>query len=459
MKITFSNLGTIKRTTLDLAPLTVIIGPNNSGKTYVAYATYGLFPHDADSWTIRGALPTRSLRADPLRIPIDKRFNDTIARTVDARAQRLREGLDTFFQDSSGKLFSTTTLALNIEPTEIRAAVKHAVERWEDPSSISLEDDVVQIVDTHRGGMTAYPNWYNFVDAVLRELLPNPLLLPAERNAFIITYKMLANRRYKLLKDAQREIFAKRSVTRRQIDLLREQGEVRYPRPVEDFLDFLTDVELSARPPARGKGPFQALADEIEQKIQRGNKTRFKQTRLGGQEIKVDVKRGLSIDLYNASSSIKQLAPLLLYLRFRAAPNDFLIIDEPEMGLHPESQARLLEALAILVSLGVRVLVTTHSPYIMAHLNNLAHGDVEHPRRLKAQAPELYLGDERAFLPMAKISAYEMRDGELRSLKDPDYGVRWDTLSDVSVDLQQKFFAIDEKGSREKRNRGRGEEE
>jgi hypothetical protein len=278
-------------------------------------------------------------------------------------------------------------------------------------------------------------------------LLPSPLLLPAERNAFIITYKMLANRRYKILKDAQRELFTKRSITKRQLDLLREQGEVRYPRPVEDFLDFLTDVELSSGPLPSDKNPFQMLADAVEQKIQHGNKTRFRQTRFGGQEIKVDVKRSLSIDLYNASSSIKQLASFLLYLRYRAAPNDFLIIDEPEMGLHPESQARVLEALAILVNLGVRVLVTTHSPYIMAHLNNLVHGDVEHHKRLKAQAPVLYLGDERAFLSMDRISAYEMVDGELRSLKDPEYGVRWDTLSDVSVELQQKFFAIDEKES------------
>lgn len=38
MKITFSNLGAIKKTTLDLRPLTVIIGPNNSNKTYIAYS-------------------------------------------------------------------------------------------------------------------------------------------------------------------------------------------------------------------------------------------------------------------------------------------------------------------------------------------------------------------------------------------------------------------------------------
>jgi hypothetical protein len=337
---------------------------------------------------------------------------------------------------------------LDVEPAEVRALVKTAIECSPRAEQISPDGETISIPWSKTGRLTVETYLRAFMRRLARELLPKPLLLPAERNAFIITYKMLANRRYKLLKDAQREIFARRNVTKRQLDLLREQGEVRYPRPVEDFLDFLTDVELSAGPLPRDKSPFQALADAIEQKIQRGNRTRFKPTRLGGQEIMVDVKRGLSIDLYNASSSIKQLTPLLLYLRFRAAPNDFLIIDEPEMGLHPESQARVIEALAILVNLGVRVLVTTHSPYIMAHLNNLVHGDFEHPRRLKAQAPALYLGDERAFLPMSKISAYEMQGGELRSLKDPDYGVRWDTLSDVSVELQQKFFAIDMKGSK-----------
>ncbi|MBD2138501.1 AAA family ATPase [Anabaena sp. FACHB-1237] len=43
MKIQFSNLGSIKETELDLRPLTVIIGPNNSNKTYIAYSTYALW--------------------------------------------------------------------------------------------------------------------------------------------------------------------------------------------------------------------------------------------------------------------------------------------------------------------------------------------------------------------------------------------------------------------------------
>ncbi|MFM7478833.1 MAG: AAA family ATPase, partial [Microcystis aeruginosa] len=275
------------------------------------------------------------------------------------------------------------------------------------------------------------------------------LPLPAERNVFINTYKMLANRRYKLLKENQRELLMQRRINQdRQLELLKEQGDIRYPQPVEDFLDFLTDIELENKPDpiAKNKNDFQKLADQIEKYIQNNNKTIFKKTKIGGREIKVSVKRSLEIDLYNASSSIKQLAPLLLYLRYRAKSGDFLVIDEPEMNLHPESQVKLLESLAILVNLGVRILLTTHSPYLMAHLNNIVNGNHQNPELLAEQAKLLYLQDSRAFLKMEQVSAYEMKNNQLLSLHDPEYGIRWDTLSDVSVDIQQKFFAIYEAG-------------
>ena len=186
---------------------------------------------------------------------------------------------------------------------------------------------------------------------------------------------MLENRRYKLLKDRDRALFSNRRNMnkQRQLELLKEQGDIHYPQPVEDFLDFLSDVELEnkSEPESDHKNEFQKLADQIEEHIQNKNKTKFKETKFGGREIKIAVKRGLEIDLYNASSSIKQLAPLLLYLRYRAKAGDFLVIDEPEMNLHPESQVKLLEALAILVNLGVRVLLTTHSPYLIPHFSQI----------------------------------------------------------------------------------------
>jgi predicted ATP-dependent endonuclease of OLD family len=286
--------------------------------------------------------------------------------------------------------------------------------------------------------------------SVKQVLFSNVFPFPAERNAFINIYKILETKRYRILKQKERELWL--ATNQEGFDLIKQSKDIRYPQPVEDFLDFLSDINLEDEEEidkiysTSSKNEFQKLADVIENQLQNKNQTILKSTPLGGKEIKVLVKTDLEIDLYNASSSIKQLAPLLLYLRFRASKGDFLVIDEPEMNLHPESQAKLLESLSILVNLGVRILLTTHSPYVMAHLNNLVNGNHENPEILKRQSSSLYLQDERAFLPIDKVSAYEMKDNKLVSLNDPDYGIRWDTLSDVAVDIQQKFFQIYQAG-------------
>lgn len=475
MNIRFCNLGRIKETELDLKPLTIIIGPNNTNKTYIAYSVYGLwqsmehFPRSRSVQFQNENNGSLSVKVETLR----RNFTAGIKKSVD----NFTEELESFFQDSSGSLFSDTHYEVGIPPEEFDAALQSMLGEVigiREKYRISIEKDLLvlsplitsvneskDLTEETRVRRDSSLDVGFMLDLALRQqLVSHPYLLPAERNAFVITYKVLANRRLKLMLDAQRRLFSSRQSSKRQLDLLREAGEVRYPQPVEDFLEFLFEVEseiiptpnkeietVSRQRPGRRR-PAQRklgeLANDIEQNIQNGNRINFRPTALGGQEIMVDVGNGLNIDLYNASSSTKQLAPLLLYLRYRAAKRDLLIIDEPEMNLHPESQAKLLEVLAMLVNAGVYVLLTTHSPYLMSHLNNLAQSEETTATARRRQSKSLYLGNPASLLHMDQISAYEMRDAQLHSLKDPDYGIRWDTLSDVSTELQQKFFNIHE---------------
>ena len=477
MKIKFSNLGSIQETELDLRPLTVIIGPNNSGKTYIAYSIYGLWQRVRRTLNMyKGQLDFKQENQGGWSLQIDNNLLDFFVRDAEEMAKSFQgSSLESFFQDSSHKLFSKTLFSIIISRQEVEDAInlltqqesffleifhlsygisiKIKISRQNNTlffktqsqnQENNINENKILIEDFHQ---TNTPEIY-FIDVIKQIIFSNKIFaFPAERNAFINTYKMLANRRYQLLKQTQRELLSISS-SERQLDLLKEQGDIRYPQPVEDFLDFLSEIELQEIPKTNSsnKNEFQKLADEIEKQLQNKNKTNLKSTKLGGKEIKVLVKKGLEIDIYNASSSIKQLAPLLLYLRYRASKGDFLVIDEPEMNLHPESQAKLLEALSILVNLGVRILLTTHSPYVMAHLENLVNGNHNNPELLKRQCSYLYLQDERAFLPIDQVSAYEMKDNKLVSLHDPDSGIKWDTLSDVSVDIQQKFFQIYEAG-------------
>jgi len=462
MKIRFSNLGTIRETELDLRPLTVIIGPNNSSKTYLAYSVYGLL---REMKTVGDEVfeRLRSVRVDRERGYFrwsTRRLENAFRAHVESSCRTFESALGGFFQDSSGKLFRQTKFQCDFDALEVRALA------GTDSLDVDLDIDSKEYLFVAGVGdmKKLWPGLYGqevseiqyklslaeatiILERLMRGerfgLIPDPVILPAERNALIITYKILSNRRFKLLRDAarSRKIGARGGAALQ--EALREQGEIRYPLPVEDFLDFLADVELPATHAARApNAAFVKLAEMVEASIQSGNRLELVPTVLGGNELRVGVGEGLSIDLYNASSSIKQLSALILYLRYKAAPGQLLIIDEPEMNLHPASQVRLLEVLAILVRLGVKVLVTTHSPYFMAHLANLVQR-AEDPKTQKKQAAQLYLKDARALLSLDEVSAYEMRDNRLVSLKDPEFGLRWDTLSDVFSDLQQRFFTLD----------------
>ena len=75
--------------------------------------------------------------------------------------------------------------------------------------------------------------------------------------------------------------------------------------------------------------------------------------------------------LTRSSSMVSELAPLVLFIRGLVRPGDTLIIEEPEAHLHPAAQAQMAATLARLVRAGVRVLVTTHSDFMLQEIGNL----------------------------------------------------------------------------------------
>ena len=78
-----------------------------------------------------------------------------------------------------------------------------------------------------------------------------------------------------------------------------------------------------------------------------------------------------SLSLLNASSMVSELAPLVLYLRHVVQHGETLIIEEPESHLHPKAQVDLTRQLAKLVQGGIKVLITTHSEWVLEALGNL----------------------------------------------------------------------------------------
>ena len=95
------------------------------------------------------------------------------------------------------------------------------------------------------------------------------------------------------------------------------------------------------------------------------------------------------LPLMNSSSMVSELAPIVLYLRHVVEQGDVLIIEEPESNLHPSMQVELVRQLASVVNSGVRVMLTTHSEWILEELANLIRlSDLPSERRTAALRAE-----------------------------------------------------------------------
>lgn len=82
----------------------------------------------------------------------------------------------------------------------------------------------------------------------------------------------------------------------------------------------------------------------------------------------------VSFSMKTSSSGLKQIGSIqMLINNNQLARNDFLIIDEPEVNLHPEWQVRLAELLVLLVhDLNVTVYVNSHSPHFIEAIEVLS---------------------------------------------------------------------------------------
>lgn len=74
--------------------------------------------------------------------------------------------------------------------------------------------------------------------------------------------------------------------------------------------------------------------------------------------------------IQRASSSVRSLLILNHYILHEAQKGDILMIDEPELNLHPKNQILLARLFTLLANAGIKIFITTHSDYVVRELNN-----------------------------------------------------------------------------------------
>lgn len=149
-----------------------------------------------------------------------------------------------------------------------------------------------------------------------------------------------------------------------------------------DFLSFVVSPESEKHRYISRKG-YANLAKELEEAI-RANIELLKSPS-GLDRIVATTPEG-QFELNQTSSMISEVSPFVLALRYRLGARDYLTIDEPEAHLHPEMQIEIAKCLVDLASNGLMITFTTHSSYFVEQINNgirsselEAHGEKELP--------------------------------------------------------------------------------
>lgn len=139
----------------------------------------------------------------------------------------------------------------------------------------------------------------------------------------------------------------------------------RYPQAIRSSLRIANDLETVSK----YESPFACIADDIEKNMLLGE---VSMTKKGDVEFHAyGMAKSKKLPFHLSSSIVKTMASLVIYLRHIAKIGDTLIVDEPEMNFHPDVQILLARIFAMLTNMGLRIIVSTHSDYIIRELNNL----------------------------------------------------------------------------------------
>ena len=270
-----------------------------------------------------------------------------------------------------------------------------------------------------------------------------PFLMPAERNGLHLFFRELGARRTALLHHASKENINLN-------ELLKDVIRSRYAMPIAHYIDWLNQLPEIQRGPA---GAFHQQAEYLKKQLANGA---YKVERRSGdiQFKPYQKKRGdaatQSMSLHMASSTVKSLFGLWFYLENQAQPGDLLMIDEPELNIHPENQRHIARLLARLVNAGLHVVISTHSDYIVREFNSLLMLSQDNGELRKK-----HKYSENETLTVEQVSACLFDNQSITpfeiSPEDGIYATTFDTViedlnqvnDDIHYSLQEKCLELD----------------
>jgi predicted ATPase len=452
MKVKIKNLGILKQAEFSLGDLTIICGSNNTGKTYATYSLFGFLY----TWRRLLMLPKFGLKEkiDQLLsdgvISLDlqeyvqqcesilttgcQRYVRQIPEVFAANEERFKNvdfqielNFDNIqFKKKYERKISTATLEIiSISKPENNPYLSITLLR--EKSNINLLVNVLEeIIDN------------SIKDIIFSQFFPRPFIASAERTGAAIFRKELNFARNRLLE----EISKNSNFNPRELLFNVSQD---YALPVKENVDFTRQIETIVKKTSFIAENHPSILEDFADII-------------GGQYMITSndelyyIPKGkkLRLSMDESSSAVRSLLDIGFYLRHEARIGDLLIVDEPELNLHPENQRRIAKLFARLINIGIKVFITTHSDYIIKEINTLIMLNHDQPHLKQIAAEEGYRQEELLSADQVKVyiaeEALEMLKGKKRKTK-------FNTLTPAKIDPEMGIEARSFDTTIEKMNR------
>jgi AAA domain, putative AbiEii toxin, Type IV TA system len=453
MKFELKKVGLIDEAEIDLADLTLLCGENNTGKTYVTYTLYGFLR----SW--------RQLLANELRlilqkvlvspksqINLDTLFTGKINTYLEGMGKRYTQTLPRVFASSSKLLAEaeikvSVSAELNFLNKDYQRSIKSptgnktiaTLQKAKDSAllEILLADDRFAL-----GRITALADFITdaIAEIVFAPYLPDVFIASAERTGAAIFRKELDFARTRLVEALGRSDGKALSNPYR----LFEQMQSGYAWPVQDNVDFVRQLEDIDKDVSPLVETYPELLDAFEAviggtyKVVKGNGLYYQPKGSGKPRLTMS----------ESSSSVRALLDIGFYLRCRAKVGDLLMIDEPELNLHPVNQRTFARLIVRLVNCGLKVFMTTHSDYLIKELNTLImlNARTEHTQAIQRKyhyADEELMDPEKVRLfttcTVIQKRSGKGKRGKMNGLRQavihPDQGIEVETFDTTIEDM------------------------
>ena len=452
MKVSLKNFGVLKKAEFSLGDLTIITGKNNTGKTYATYALYGFL----ESWRQHIQIPISEsvisdLRQEGIATINLSQYSNSTNQMLSEACERYSDQLDYVFAATEGR-FSDSEFCFQIGTPNIRDKELEYDLSTHDEYPLFLakrkgDEEMTVTLVAKEGEQHDIALQFSLLltrvfifELLFSDSFPNPFITSAERTGVTVFRKELNFARKHLLERMQQ---ANKNVIYR--DLLTKAYQ-NYPQPVEDNADFIGKLEDVAKRKSFITNEHPELLRNFSNIIG-GNYSVAPNDQLHF----IPKGQRLRLTMVESSSAVRSLLDLGIYLRHVAQRGDLLMVDEPELNLHPENQRHVARLFARLVNLGIKVFVTTHSDYIIKELNTLIMLKHDRPHLKRVAKENGYRDDElirsdQVKVYMTQMALMPLEKGQKRRRRghtlvpadiDPRFGIEARSFDETIDDMNR----------------------